>query len=396
MKSWLRVLVALTIEGFAALVPGAAQQPAAKTPAIALLDSADAAQWQSWTKDAGWQLITPAAGLAANAAIDVRVQALDAAVQEGIRTSGVDAARVYLVGRGAAAAYVFYAASRLPDVWAAAFALGGSPQQAIDSGRIYMANFTNTPILWAGAEGDQALAAKWKAAGLNLEWRSASGLTIAGMLRWLSAHEREEFPAEIDCETNSMAFGRCYWARMAKFDAAERNDVLPTTVIRPGSGATLDLGDFSYKADDPGPGVLVSALGSHYDGPLKTSDRILELDGKTIENARQYEQTMRDASEQKNVVVLVQRGAERKRIETRILFQARPPVVTARVQAKYLPAENEIHIVTRTVTELRLTVPPQWVPVTLFWDGLPLQEVQTPGCLALTIQNELLHAEKCP
>ena len=161
-------------------------------------------------------------------------------------------------------------------------------------------------------------------------------------------------------------------------------------------GAALDLGGFSYKTDDPGPGVLVSPLPSKYDGPLKMGDRILELDGKPIENARQYEQTMRDVTEDRAAVVLVARGAERKRIETRIVLPARTKPITARVQGKYVRDENAIRIVTRTVTELRVNVPAQWVPATLYWNGLPIEEIGTAGCLALTIRSELMHSEKCP
>lgn len=388
---------ALTMVALVWLAPGAAgQQPAGKTPALALLDDADAAQWQTWTKGSGWQVIAPAAP-AGNASIDARTQALASAVEDAIHHSGVDPAHVYLVGRGAAAGAVFYVASRLPGVFAAAAALGGSPQPAIDGGGIFTANFTNTPILWAGAnEGDQALAAKLKGAGLNLEWRSANGLTFAAVMQWLAGHARAEFPAEIDCETNSVAFASCYWIRMTKFDPGEHNDVLPGTALKGGSGAKLDLGEFTYKADDPGPGVLVASLAPKYDGPLKAGDRILELDGKAIENARQFDQTLREITEQKGAVVLVARGAERKRIETRIVLPVRTTLATARVQAKYLAAENEVRVVTRTVTEMRVTIPAQWVPVTLYWNGLPLEETGAAGCVDLTMRNELLHSEKCP
>ena len=50
--------------------------------------------------------------------------------------------------------------------------------------------------------------------------------------------------------------------------------------------------------------------------------------------------------------------------------------MTARVQAKYDPAEKEIQIVSRTVTAMRVTIPPYWVPATLNWNGLPLEEIQ--------------------
>ena len=40
----------------------AAQSQPTKPPAIALLDAADAAQWQNWTRELGWQVIAPAQG----------------------------------------------------------------------------------------------------------------------------------------------------------------------------------------------------------------------------------------------------------------------------------------------------------------------------------------------
>src|SRR5438045_8646599 len=101
----------------------------AQTPAIALLDGADSPQWQNWSRELGWQVIAPAAP--PNPNIDLRVQALAAAVETAIHKGEVDAARVYLAGRGEAAAAVFYAISRVPDLWAAGAALGGSPKGAI-------------------------------------------------------------------------------------------------------------------------------------------------------------------------------------------------------------------------------------------------------------------------
>jgi len=370
-------------------------QPPAKTPAFALLDSSDSAQWQTWAKGPGWQVIAPS--VPDTAAVDVRVQALAAAVRYAESNSGADPARIYLAGRGSWAAGVFYAASRLPDMFAAAFALGGAPQHAMDTGIVFSANFSNTPVLWAGAgPDDSSLAAQWRAAGLNVEFRSTTGLTMPAVVDWLSGHVRAEFPSEVDCETSSVAFASCFWVKMARFDAGERNDVLPSTAIKAGSGASLDLGAFGYRNDEPGPGVLVTSLPPKYDGPLKAGDRILELDGKPIENSRAFEQTMRDMTESRESVVLVARGAERKRIETRILLPSRPSTVTARVQAQYLAADDEIRVVSRAVSELRVTAPAHWVPVTLYWNGLPLEEIHAAGCLALTVRNEALHAEPCP
>jgi predicted esterase len=192
--------------------------PTGKPPAIALLDPGDAAQWQTWAKALGWRVIVPATS--ANQGIDGRVQAAAAAVQEAIRSSAVDPGRVFLAGRGGEAAAVFYGAARLPDQWAAALAIGGSPQPAIDSNRIFTANLKNTPILWVGTAADQATADKLRAAGINLEFRVATGQAIGGVFEWLASHPRDEFPISIDCETDSPSFGRCYWLQVTRFDTS--------------------------------------------------------------------------------------------------------------------------------------------------------------------------------
>jgi len=366
---------------------------------VALLDAADQAQWQAWTKDLGWRVIVPVfpAGATASPPIDVRVQALAAGVAAAVQAGGVDPARIYLAGRGEAAAAVFYCISRMPDLWAAGLALGGSAQAAIDTGRIFTANFTIAPVLWASSgPDDQALAAALKAAGLNLEWRPANGIGNAAIFEWLAKHRREPFPLEIDCETNSPTFARCYWVEMSKFDVGERNDVLPFSFVRPGAAATLDLGGFSYSREDPGPGLLVS-LPEKYSGPLKKGDRLVALEGKEIRNAPDFAAQLARITEERPVAVLVQRGKDRVRVETRVIVPKREIPVTARVEAKYLPAENEIQIVSRTVKEMRVTIPPAWASgARLYWNGLSLENIQTPGCLLLTVDKELLHAAKCP
>ncbi|HUP03708.1 MAG TPA: hypothetical protein VMU19_06950 [Bryobacteraceae bacterium] len=371
-----------------------AQAPA-KTPAFAVIDPADAAQWDAWAKGPGWRVVT-AAPMPAGSAIDARTQALAEAIRNAVQNSGVDPSRVYLVGRGTSSGAVFYAASRLPDLFAGAFALGGSPRQATDTGIVFTANFTNTPLLWAGSSDfDRSLAAQWKAAGMNIEYRQANGLSMNAVVEWLSGHQREDFPPEVDCETTSTAFASCFWVKMAEFDPAERNDVLPSSALKAGSGAMLDVGAFEYKADDPGPGIQVAGLPAKYDGPLKTGDRLLELDGKPIENGRAFEQMMRDAVQTKDTVVLVEQNGARKRIETRIIVPDKPKVVTARVQAHYAAGDDEIQIVSRGVTELHVTIPAAWEPVTLYWNGLAVDHAREAGCLDLTIRKEILHAEAC-
>jgi len=368
---------------------------AAAPPAIAVVDSADAAQWQTFVQGTGWRVISPAAS---PAGIDQKVQAVATAVQEAIQKSEADPAHIYLAGRGDAAAAVFYTISRVPDLWAAAIAVGGSPQPAIETGRIFTANFGRVPVLWLSAgDGDEALAKQLKTAGLNLEWRTSNGATNASLVDWLKQHQRDEFPAEIDCETNAPVFARCYWVQMAKFDPNERNDVLASTRLKAGAGAMLDLGNFGFKTDDAGPGVLVATLPQHYSGPLKLQDRIVAIDGKPIENAAEYKRMIEKFTDEKPAVVTVQRGKDRIRIDTRIVIPRGDPPITARVQGKYDPEDKEILIISRTVTEMRVTVPPQWAQDSkLMWNGLTLEKIEAPGCWLLTVDKEILHAAKCP
>jgi hypothetical protein len=372
------------------------QQPANQTrrPAVALLDAGDTVQWQNWTREIGWQAI--AAAGAPGADIDSRVRALDAAVEAAIQSGSVDPSRVYLAGRGDAVAAVFYAISRVPDLWAAGAALGGSPKAALDSNRIFAANFTNVPVLWISGDESKPIVEKLTAAKLNLEWLPASGGAGAvAVIEWLGRHKRDAFPLAIDCETNSPTFARCYWIQPTKFDANERNDVLASTRIAGGTGAALDLGGFGFKTDDPGPGVLVTSLPEKYSGPLKSGDRLIALDGKPLADVRQYLDLMEKVTDEKTATVTVQRGKERIRVETRITLPRRETGVTSRVEAQYLPAEKEIQIVSRTITEMRVTVAPEWVPATLLWNGLTLENLKEAGCWVLAVEKELLHAEKC-
>ena len=104
---------------------------------------------------------------------------------------------------------------------------------------------------------------------------------------------------------------------------------------------------------------------------------------------------MKSIADSRDAVVTVQRGTARQRVETRIVAPKRPSVVSARAQGKFDAEEREIAIVSRAVSEMRVTIPAHWVPATLNWNGLPLDELKEPGCLALHVQNEILKAEKC-
>ena len=368
--------------------------PQTKTPAVALFDADDAVQWRVWTREPGWQVIAPPGTGAPD--IDSRVRALAVAVESAIQSGSVDPARVYIAGRGDAVASVFYAVSRMPDLWAAGVAVGGSPKAAIDSNRIFAANSTLVPLLWIAGDDSRPMVEKLTAAKLNLEWQSASGsFNAAALIQWLARHQRDAFPISIDCETNSPTFARCYWIQPAKFDANERNDVLASTRIPGGTGAALDLGAFEFKVDDPGPGVLVTSLPGKYSGALKPGDRLVALDGKPLASARQYLELLEKVTEEKPATVTVQRGKERVRVETRITLPRRESGVSARVQAQFLPAEREIQIISRTITEMRVTVAPEWIPATLLWNGLSLENLEEAGCWVLSVQKEILHAEKC-
>ena len=398
MRSWPKKFVraCATSSLLAACLGGTVTRAAAQTapkPAIALVDAADLAQWQTWTKDSGWLVIAPEAAPGAN--IDADVQAVESAVAAAIRNGSADPSRIYLAGRGDAASAVFYAVSRVADLFAAAVAIGGSPQPAIDTGRFFTANFSNVPILWAAkASGEPPLVGRLKETGLDIEWRTE--LSTTALLAWLASHVRAASPTAIDCETNSPSFASCYWIRLTTFDMAERNDVLPSSRVIPKLLAALDLGGFGYRTDDAGPGVLVSYLPEKYNGKLKMGDRIVAIAGREVANARQYTEMMAQAKEDASVAVMVERNKQRIRIETAIRLPRQQPVATARVQAKFDAEIHEVQIVSRAVTEMRVSVPAAFVPAVLNWNGVPVDKLDAAGCRVLSIDKELESAKPCP
>ncbi|MGB7758239.1 MAG: PDZ domain-containing protein [Bryobacteraceae bacterium] len=361
---------------------------------MAAIDAKDAAHWQAVAQEAGWQTIVP--GGASTDPLDTRALAVAEAVGSAIQNSGVDPARVYLAGRGDSAAEVFYTISRLPDVFAAGLAIGGSPQAALSTGRIYTVNFNNSPVLWVtGNDADEATAQKLKAAGMWMEWRSASETKNADVFAWLRARTHDPFPLDVDCETDSPTFATCFWLTPGKFDLSESNDVLPRTLVATAAPAALDMGAFGYKPDDPGPGVLISHLPEKYSGPLKMGDRITAIDGHPIADAHEFQDLMAKATEERRVVAMLQRGKERTRVETRILVPHHDFVPTARVQGRYEPGQKQILIISRAVTEMRVTIPEAWAGASLFWNGLALEKIDQPGCVLLRIDKELLHTGPC-
>ena len=108
-------------------------------------------------------------------------------MESAIQSGTVDPARMYLAGRGDAAAAVFYTISRVPDLWAAGAALGGSPKAAIDTNASSPPNFTNVPVLWISGDDGKPMAEKLSAAKLNVECQSAAaGANAAALLKWLA------------------------------------------------------------------------------------------------------------------------------------------------------------------------------------------------------------------
>ena len=317
---------------------------------------------------------------------DAGVRAIEAAIGEARKRREIDPNRTYLVGQGVSSAAVFYAVSRRPDVWAAALAVGGSPAAAIETNRLFGAGAALVPVLWAvtaDQNGVTSFRSKLAEKGFAIEARTTP-VTVSQALDWLASNKREPFPPKIDCETGSSEFARCYWAEITKFDPAQRNDVLPSSRVPPGSGAYLGLGGFGFEADAPGPGVLVSWLPAKYSGPLKLDDRIVAVGGKPLADARAYVEFMAAQRENRLIGITVARGKERLRIETRMVIPGREEVVTARVQAEFLSDTREFQIITRGVAGLRLTIPGYWTPCPINWNGNDSGKAASAGCWQLT------------
>jgi hypothetical protein len=356
----------------------------------------DAQTWQAACQERGWQFLQPSTDTAGKSP-DQRVKAVAAEVEEGEKRLPIDPNRVYLAAQGGSVSTLFYMAARMPDLWAAAVAAGGSPRAAIDSNRLFAANTTNLPVLWLFANKDEEpLGKKLQSAGFNLEWREPAAARPAEIFDWLAAHQRDPFPTTADCETGSPLFTHCYWMEVTKFDPAERNDVLDSTRVQPlGSGARLALGPFGYNPGEPGPGVVVASLPEKYGGPLKLNDRIVELGGKKLGDAAEYAQILYRTFEEKPVVVMVQRGKEHIRLETKIELAPSAEPVTARVRAQFLPDLHEVEVVSRAVTQMKLTLPESWLPAKITWNGTEVANATAAGCWLLDEQKELLTAKRC-
>lgn len=340
-------------------------------------------------RPAGWEVVSVQA-----MPDDAGVAAIERAVQDARKQREIDPLRTYIAGDSEGASAVFYAASRRPDLWAAALALGGNPKAAIDTSRLFGANMALVPLLWVTTDAPLLQKSKTKltAAGFNLELLPED-VTFEQAFARLAGHTRDAVPPQVDCETDSPAFGRCYWVEITRLDPTQRNDVLPSTRVIPGSGAGLAVGGFGFNAGAPGPGLAVEWLPDKYKGPLKLGDRIVSVGGKEIRDARDYVETMDEVREEKNVGVILQRGKERIRIETRIVLPKRTEASTARVQAQYLPDSKEVLVISRGAGEVRITLPDYWLPCSINWNGNELGKANSAGCWLLAAGQP---ARRCP
>jgi hypothetical protein len=385
-------LLALLLPAFLLAPAAAAQAP--KSPLLVLLGG-DTKTWQSACQERGWQFLEPSVD--AGKGVDQRIKALAGEVEEAEKRLPVDTTRVYLAAQGGSVSTLFYWASRMPDLWAAAVAAGGSPRSAMDSNRLFAANTGNLPVLWLFSnKEEESLGKKLQAAGFNLEWREPVTARPAEIFEWLAGHQRDPFPSTADCETGSPLFAHCYWVEVTRFDPAESNDVLDSTRVQPlGSSAVLGIGPFGYNSAEPGPGVVVASLPEKYTGPLKVNDRIVELGGKELKDGAEYAQILYQTFEEKAVVAMVRRGKEHLRLETKIALAQRAEPVTGRVRAQYLPDLHVVEVVSRAITQMKVTLPESWLPAKISWNGTEVANATAAGCWLLDEQKELLTAKRC-
>ena len=185
----------------------------------------------------------------------------------------------------------------------------------------------------------------------------------------------------------------CYWVEITRFDATERNDVLDSTRVPPiGSGAALAVGAFGYDPAAPGPGLVVTRVPEKYSGPLKLNDRILSVGGTHIKDAAGFAAYLSAQNEERALGVVVLRGKDRLRLESRIALAKREENVTARVRGEFMMDGRQLLLITRGVAAVRLDLPSFWMPCTINWNGNEAGTAETAGCWSVTAGAA---AERC-
>lgn len=368
-----------------AVILAALLQPQAAIPQpLLIVLSPQPDPWAELATSRGW--------LAAAPAISSVPPVWDAVIRsvegEIAKHEGADASRVYLIAEGPAAGLAVYMASRVPHLFAAVAAAGGSAKPAIDTNRLFRANLSQVPALWVNSADDVG---RERLSAARVRFQPAA--TGTEVIEFLASHNRAEPPAKVDCETGNPQFGRCFWIEMTRFDPSRRNDVLALSRVIPGAGAYLDLGGFGYDPAKPGPGLEVGWLPDGYKGPLKKGDRIVAVGGSPIEDARAYVRLMDQVREERPTAVTVMRGKDRVRLETRVLLPRREENVTARVQAEHLPDSAELQIISRGVTELRVHWHDKWPVAAVNWNGREAGRIAGAGCWLIA---ENTQAAPCP
>jgi len=344
-------------------------------------------QWEQLVAARGWHLVLPwtEGRFAFHSEQGLRVLR---AVLENYRSGhSVDPQRIYLVGHGDGAPGVFTAISRMPYFWSAALAIGGDASRAIETNRLYAGNTAGIPLLWL-YEPDRAPVLKsairrLEFAGMRGRFEAASEFRAEQAIEWLSQHSKPLLPTSVDYETGSLDFRGGGWAEIQEFDFTQRNDVLASTRVDPGTGAFLRLGGFGYDPEGQGPGIPVKWLPQNYKGPLRLEDLIVSIAGKMVQDAAHYAEIMEQQRESRDVGLILRRDGKNIRIETRIVIPQREESQTARILAEYLPESKEILVVTRGVKSSLLRIPAAWAPVRLSWNGADLHKQANAGCWLL-------------
>ena len=82
-------------------------------------------------------------------------------------------------------------------------------------------------------------------------------------------------------------------------------------------------------------------------------------------------------------------------METYIVVPKRDGMLTARVQAHYLPELQQVEVISRAITQMKLRLPAAWMPAKITWNGTEAAQADAPGCWVLEERKELLSARAC-